>query len=95
MLITLSIIGAAPNAISVHVAIMRICLATIATCTNGREITPDMGSTVVKIVTTMTRDKQELANNSPKMAVISRNPNPHMDCSTSSMRNISGAFKAP
>ena len=59
-----SIIG---DAISVHIVMVGRDQAPIAACTAGREITPNMA---VKIVTTMTRNKQEFADNTAHRVML-------------------------
>ena len=56
--IMLSIICAALNATSVHIMIVAFPAE--------RKITHDTSTTVTKKMTTMTRNKQELADNTPK-----------------------------
>ena len=59
--VMLSIIGVALNAISVHIMISRF---------PPRDTTPDTDTTVIKVVTTMTRNKRELADNTPKTLLV-------------------------
>ena len=66
----LRIIGAALNAIIVHITMVRGCYAPIAAFPAGRESLPDRGTAVVKIETTMTRNKQEFGDNTPSMLLV-------------------------
>ena len=66
----LSNIGATLDVISVHIMMVGRCHAPITACTTGREITLHMGTTTVRRVTTMTRNKQELADKTPARAML-------------------------
>jgi len=66
----LSMIGATLNVSSVHTVMVRGGHAPVTACTAGREITPHTGTTMVKIVTTITRNKQELADKTLDRAML-------------------------
>ena len=92
----LSIIGTALNAATVHIMMMGRGHAPIASYTAGREITPDTGTTVVKIVTIMTANKEELADNAPNRCYVTgHSPSPQPNYSPSPIMNTTETINAP